>query len=484
MSVEPAGTERLVRSAAWKTLGQATRVASIILVIVAARVLGPEDFGKFTFAYSLATLLAIALDFGMAPVLTRAVAREPSAIAARWGAATTLKLSLLALIGPVYLAVPLLTHRPWDTTVAVWGLGLSLTMHSFIENAVSVFTAVHRLEQEFQARVVEKTLLIIVGLAALGLGWGLQGLVATFALAGVVSLAFATQRLHRRLAPLDRWWRPAEAWQLGRDLAPVAQAQFLSVATARLAPVAVALLVGDLAAGHFGAAFRVYDVVWVVVISLEAAVYPELARTAAGSPRFMALTRQALDALSLLALPIALGLGLGAAWVTSLVYGRGYEPTAPALGILGSAVGCAMLAHFLGAVLLAADQPRRLRAIAVFAFVTGLVAVPVLVTLAGALGGAVAVLVVDGVTLATSVAVLWGHVGWPFGRGAAKGLAAAAAGGIVAGLLPPGAARVAGALVTYGLALAVLRPVPGPMLMRLLRGALGRPGPTSPAGIG
>jgi O-antigen/teichoic acid export membrane protein len=484
MSEATGGTERLARSATWKVLGQATRVASVVLVIVAARVLGPADFGKFTFAYALATLLGIVLDFGMAPVLTRAVARDPSAIAARWGAATTLKLGLLGVTGPIYLAVPLLTDRPWDTTVAVWVLGFTLTTHSFIENAVSVFTAVHRLEQEFQARLVEKILLISVGLAALGLGLGLTGLVMAFALAAVVSFVFATRRIHRRLAPLDRWWRPAEAWQLGRDLAPVAQAQFLSVATSRLAPIALALLVGDLAAGHFGAAFRVYDVAWVVVISLEAAVYPELARTAAGSARFVALSRQALDALLLVALPIALGLGVGSAWLTSLVYGQGYGPAAPVLAVLGTSVGCAMLAHFLGAVLLAIDRPRRLRAIAALAGVTGLIAVPALVTFAGTLGGALAVLVVDGVTLAASVAAVFGVVGWPFGRGAAKGLLAAVAGGIVAGLLPPGAGRLGGALLTYGAALAVLRPVPGAMCVRLLRGALGRRGPTSPAGIG
>ncbi len=478
------GAERLARSATWKVLGQATRFASLILVIVAARVLGPVDFGKFTFAYAWATLLGVTLDFGMAPILVREVARDPGALAAQWGTATTLKLVLLGLAAPVYVAVPLVTHRPWDTTVAVWVLGLTLALQAFIENAVSVFTAVHRLEHEFQTRVVEKVVLVSVGFTALGLGAGLVGLVCAFALAGVAAYVFATRRIHRRLAPLNRWWRPAAARQLARQLAPLAQAQFLSVATDRLAPITIALLAGDLAAGHFGAAFRVYDVVWVAVISLVAAIYPELARTAAGSMRFQALTTQALDALVLVALPIALGLGVGAAWLTPLVYGSGYGPTAPALTVLGTAVACAMLAHFLGAVLLALDRPRRLRAIAAVVFLVGVVAIPTLVTRAGALGGAVAMLLVECVTLAVSIGAVVTLVGWPFGRGAAKGLAGAVAGALVASLLPAGGPRLAGALLTYLVALAVLRPVPGPVCLRLLRGALGRRGPPSPAGIG
>jgi O-antigen/teichoic acid export membrane protein len=484
MSPALGGAERIARSAALKILVQATRFGSLVLVIVTARVLGPADFGKFSFAYALATVLGVALDFGVSPVLTRTVARDPGATAARWGTAATLKLAMLGLLGPLYLAVPVLLHRPWDTTVAVWLLGLAIALQAFLENAVSVFTAVQRLEQELLVRSVEKTVLVTVGFAALGLGAGLLGVVSAFALAATVSLAVATWRIHRRLAPLGGWWRPAEARALARELTPVAQAQFLGFATARLAPVALALLAGDRAAGHFGAAFRVFDVAWVVVTSLEAAVYPELARTAPAHPRFRALTTQAVEALLLVALPIGLGLGAGASWLVPWIYGPGYAPAAPVLAVLGAAVGCAMLEHLLGVVFLALDRPRRLRAIRVLAFGTSLVVIPALVVAGGAVGGAVAVLLVEVVTLAAGLAAMRDLAGWPLGRGAAKGLGAAAAGAVIASLVPPGPGRLAAALLAYAVALAVLRPIPGSVCLRLLRGALGRAGPPSAAGVG
>ena len=473
------GAEQIARSAALKVLVQATRFGSLVLVIVTARVIGPAEFGKFTFAYALATVLGVALDFGISPVLTRAVARDPGVTADRWGTAATLKLALLGLVGPLYLAAPLLAHRPWDTTLAVWLLGLAIALQALVENAVSVFTAVQRLEQELQVRLVEKTVLVGVGFSALGLGAGLLGVVSAFVVAAAVSFMFATWRVHRRLAPLEGWWRPAGARALARELAPVAQAQFLGFATSRLAPVALALLAGDRAAGHFGAAFRVFDVVWVVLASLEAAVYPELARTPSAHARFRALTTQAFEALLLVALPIALGLAVGASWLTPWIYGPGYGPAAPVLALLGAAVGCAMLEHLLGVVLLALDRPRRLRAIAALGFATSLVLVPGLVGRGGAVGGAVAVLLVEIVMLAASLLGVRGLAGWPLGRGAVKGLGAAGAGAIVASLLPAGPGRFAGALLAYAVALAVLRPVPGSVCLRLLRGALGRPGPPS-----
>lgn len=482
MSAPRGAAERIARNAALKVLVQATRLASLVLVIVAARVLGPVEFGKFTFGYALATLLGVALEFGVTPVLTRAVARDPAATAERWAAAATLKLGLLALAGPIFLVLPLLARRPWDTTAAAWLLGLAIALQAFVENGVAVFTGVQRLEQELRVRLAEKGVLVAAGFAALGLGGGLLGIAAAFVLAAAVSLGLTIGLIHRRLAPLDVRWNPAGARALARELVLVAQSLFLSFATSRLAPVVVALLAGDLAAGHFGAAFRIYDVVWIVPVTLVAAVYPELARTPPGLPRFRTLTTQAFEALLLVAWPIALGLGTGASWLVPWIYGPGYAPAAPILALLGVAAACGILQHFLAAVFLAIDRPDRLRRVAALTFTTSVLLTPLLVATGGAVGGAVGVLGGEVVALTASLVGLRSLAGWPLARGAAKSLGAAAVGALVASLLPAGPGRCLGALGAYVGALLVLRPVPGPVCRRLLRGALGRAGPPSPVG--
>jgi O-antigen/teichoic acid export membrane protein len=244
----------------------------------------------------------------------------------------------------------------------------------------------------------------------------------------------------------------------------------------------VALVAGDLAAGHFGAAFRVYDVVWIVPVTLVAAVYPELARTPPAQPRFRALTTQAFEALLLVAWPIGLGLAAGASWLVPWIYGPGYAPAVPILALLGAAAAAGILQHFLGVVFLAIDRPDRLRVVAALAFMTSAVLTPVLVATHGAVGGAVSVLAVEVVALAASLVGLGRLSVWPLGGGAVKSLGAAAVGALVAGLLPAGPGRCLGALGAYVGMLLVLRPVPGPVCLRLLRGALGRAAPPSTVG--
>ena len=103
---------------------------------------------------------------------------------------------------------------------------------------------------------------------------------------------------------------------------------------------------------------------------------------------------------------------MGASWLTPRIYGPGYAPAGPVLAVLGAAVACAMLGHLLGMVLLAADQPRRFRAIAALAFVASLGIIPAGAALAGAFGGAVAVLLVEGVTLGAGLVAVRGLAGW------------------------------------------------------------------------
>jgi O-antigen/teichoic acid export membrane protein len=462
---------RVVRNVTLKVAVQATRLVSLAFLVLAARVLGPEDFGKFTFAYTLATLLGAALDLGMHSLLVRSVARARDQTAEQWTAAVTLKLLLLAPAAALFLALPLVTSRPGDTLGAAWLLGAALVFQSFIELAVSVFTGFERLELELGLRLIEKLVLAGIGVTGLLLGGGLLGVSSAFTVAGAVSLALGVRLVHRRLARLAWGWDLAGARALARALGPVAGAFILAFATTRLVPLLVALLGGDAAAGYFGAAVRVLDVAQVVPVALVAAVYPVLARTAPADLRFRRLLVWSAEVLLLLGLGVALGLAHGAEWLTGRVYGERYGPTAGLLAVL-SAVAClAFLNYFLGFVFLALDRPGRLCTVAALGLGASAALTPGLVLAAGAAGGAVALVLVETLTLTASLAGLLPLVGLPLGLGALKAGGAALAAGVVAGLLPPGGVRLGAALLVYAGGVAALQPVPLGRWARLLRGA-------------
>ena len=246
----------------------------------------------------------------------------------------------------------------------------------------------------------------------------------------------------------------------------------------------VALLAGDVAAGHFGAAVRVLDVLMVVPVIVVAAVYPVLARTSPADPRFRRVVVQTVDLLLLLGLPVALALAHGAAWLTAAVYGPRYEATAPLLAVLGAAACLGFLGQFLGVVLLALDRARRLVVTAAASLAASVLLTPGLVLAMGALGGAAALVLVEAVAVTALLVALLPLIRLPFSANAVKTAGSAAVASLLAGTLPAGGGwRLAVALGAYTAGLLVLRPVPAAVWRQLGPALAGRPAePTGMAG--
>jgi O-antigen/teichoic acid export membrane protein len=471
MSDGKAPTGRMVRNALVKAAVQATRLLSLAFVVLAARVLGPEGFGKFTFAYTLAAMLGAALDLGMHSILVRSIARARADTAAYWAAAVTLKLVLLVPAGILFAALPMATGRPADTTAAVWLLGTAITLQAFTELAVAVFTGFERLEAELGVRIVEKLVLLAVGVTGLALGGRLLAVTGAFVVSGALSLALGAALVNRRFARLVWRWDPAGARGLARALGPVAVAFLLAYTTTRLVPLLVALLAGDLAAGYFGAAVRVLDVVMVVPVIVVAAVYPVLARLEGDRAEFRRVVVRAVEWLLVVGGVVALAFAHGADWLTAVVYGPRYAPAAPALAVLGVAGALGFLSHFLGVVLLALDRPRRLVAVAAISLAASIALTPALVLTLHALGGAVALTLVELVAVTGSLMALIPYIRLPFDTGVVK-IASAVLAAVIAGEAIPaaGAARLVIVLFVYGVGLLALRPAPVRLGRRLLRG--------------
>jgi O-antigen/teichoic acid export membrane protein len=471
----------IARNAVLKLAAHGTRGLSLAFLILAARALGPDDFGRLTFAYALAALLAAALDLGMHPVLIRGMVREPEATARHWMAGATLKLGLLVPAGLAVAAAPLAVRSEPATVHAVWLLALASVFQAFTELSISVFAAYGRFELDVAVRVVEKTLLLGLGVLVLALDAGVVAVAAVFAVSSAVALAGSVVVVSRGFTRVPRAIDVPRARAFARRLGPVALASLCDLAKTRVIAPLVFVIAGEAAAGYFGAAVRVLDLLIVLPAAVVAAAYPALARLGAADPAFRALAREVLAVLIALGLAVALVLHAGAAPLTRLAFGTAYAPAAPLLGLLGVAACLAFANSFLSAVLLALDRPRRLVTVSAIGFASALVVTPMLVAQAGAVGGSLALLVLEAITLGVSLVALVPLVGSPVGRDAAKMLAAALVAGLLATLVPgAGALRAGLVLALYAAGLLVLRPACATRVIELARAASGRRSATAP----
>jgi O-antigen/teichoic acid export membrane protein len=405
-------TEAVARNAVLKCAAHGTRVLSIAFLVLAARALGPVEFGRLTFAYALAVLLAAVLDLGMHPVLIRSMVREPGATARHWMDGATLKLILLVPAGAVLAATPLVMGVDRAECLAVWLLGLAFACQSFTELSVSVFAAAGRFGLDVAVRAVEKSVLLGVGLLVLAAGGGVVGVAATFVLASVVALVGSVVLVNRGFARVPAAIVVRHGSALARRLGPVAVASVLDIAKPRLIAMFVFVIAGEAASGYFGAGTRVMDILLALPAAVVAAAYPALAGMGPADPAFRRLVRRVLAVLLAFGLVIALALHLGGGTVTRLVFGAAYAPVTPILSLVGVATVLAFTNYFLTAVLLAIDRPRRLVTVSLIGTAATVVVTPIIVAQWGAVGGGVALIVLEAITAVVSLVALSPFVSW------------------------------------------------------------------------
>jgi hypothetical protein len=146
--------------------------------------------------------------------------------------------------------------------------------------------------------------------------------------------------------------------------------------------------------------------------------------------------------------------------------------------VLGVAGALGFLSHFLGVVLLALDRPRRLVTVAATSLAASIALTPALVLTLDALGGAVALTLVELVAVTGSLMALIPFVRLPFDTGVVKIGAAALAAAVVGGAIPMGSgARLVIVLLVYGAGLLAMRPAPVRLGRRLLRSVSGGDAP-------
>ena len=71
--------QTIARNVAWVSIGEGmARVLKFGAVLVLVRAVGPQAYGQFAVAFSLAAMLGVVFDAGISTVVTRDLARNPA----------------------------------------------------------------------------------------------------------------------------------------------------------------------------------------------------------------------------------------------------------------------------------------------------------------------------------------------------------------------------------------------------------------------
>ena len=345
----------------YATVSAGSAVLLLLLLMLAGRVLTAVDYGKFSFALALATIVETIMDIGLGPVTVREVARD------REGAGrffqNVLGLKLLWVAGGLALLMiiaPLLRSDP-AVVRACYLLGISSAVRSYLLTARGLLQGLNRFDVEAAVVVSDRVLLLVFGTTALVGGYGLDGLCVAFVAArllmcgGVAWIVHAVTRSVRPTFDRDTWRRIQKAaLPLGFFMITLNLYTYIDT-------VILGLMRSDAETGWYAAAYRVY----------EGLTYAPAILSAVLTPRFSYLfvhDRSALRSQFVRALvgAVVLGIVLGAAAyglagpILMLLFGASYAPAVVPLQVLAGGALLVFSTWILHAAAIATNLDRRL----------------------------------------------------------------------------------------------------------------------------
>ncbi len=333
----------------------------LILLMVAGRLLTAADYGRFSYALALATILETVMDIGLGHVTVRAVAREKTRAGRIFQEVLGLKLVWIGIgLALLVVVAPILRH---DAALVrtCYLLGCSSAVRSYLLTVRGLLQGVDRFDLEAATVFADRLILLALGSLALAGGYGLNGLTLSFVVGRLIIFVVVTIVVRRVTGSgrprFDRdVWRDLQAAALPLGFFMIALNLYTYIDT-----VILGVMRTDVETGWYAAAYRVYEGLTYAPSVLAAVLTPRLSYlfvTDRGAMRSLVVR--------VLALAAALGVVLGgmAMWlarpIVTLLFGPAYAAAAAPLQILAGGAVFVFCTWILHAAAIGTNLDRRL----------------------------------------------------------------------------------------------------------------------------
>lgn len=326
----------VVKNSAWLLAATVVmRLLSAFVVVLLARGLGTESFGRYSFATAFVAFFAIISNFGFHSLLVRDVAKNKSLTDKYINNIITIKLifGLVALVA-IFL-FSLFINKPEPVLIAVYILGIEVVVGGFTDIFRALFRAYENMKFDAIAQIIEKflwagLLLLVIFMKLTLLNVALAILMSSF-LGMTISYIFVSNKITKVSFGFDTtFWKTIiiYAW-------PFALMGLFSLINFKIDQVMISFMKGDLILGVYSAAYKIIDILAVLPSLLLTALYPVFSRFDAENKMLLKKSfNLALRYVIVLSIPVVIGVFLLSDQIILLLYGAEYFQSVEVLKIL------------------------------------------------------------------------------------------------------------------------------------------------------
>lgn len=362
----------LVRNVARNSLALGTvqiagQISTFILSIFLASHL-PDQYGTYTYAFSLSALVFILVDFGLGFQMVVEVAPDHRKASQH----LTNTIFLRGILGVAALAIMLIIvavdRPPAVVTFAIMIIALSTAFNWITMTFNSILTAFESMHYVMYTNLVERVFTVSTAILMLVMGFGLEVVVLVVLAGSILNVALSYLITTKYVCVPARKVNVGEAFRQLRRATPYATAGVLQTSLYSLNAVLVWQIIvragGTLneaseATGYYNLAFNMVVVLVSVPTVLMNALLPVISRLYHSSTDLAKLTQQkTMKYMFALGLPITVGGLFLAEDIVLLFYPEVFLPAAEVFRVLIISVAVSFFGVGIGSVLASASLIR------------------------------------------------------------------------------------------------------------------------------
>jgi O-antigen/teichoic acid export membrane protein len=329
--------QTVIKNTFWLTFSEVVgRLLKMVLIIYMARKLGTDQWGIFSYAISMGSLLMIFSDIGISNLLTREVVQKKEEYEQFISTALFLKIIIL-LISTVLMVVvsPFLSNiREANKIFAI--IAIILFFDSLTNLGLALNRAFEKMEREVIIKTISNTVVLILGITLLNLSPTSKSVAVAYAIGSAISsfLIFLMLKddIKKFIIKIDT-----------KKIGLILQTTW---------PFAIIILIGSIMAnidtfmlgiwknpkeiGLYAVAQRFYQLIIIIPSVVSTATFPIMSRlTKSGDKQqSTSVLERTLVFIMMLGIPIAAGGIILANQLIPLVFGIEYIEAVPLLQIL------------------------------------------------------------------------------------------------------------------------------------------------------
>ena len=377
-------------------ISSATLVFLFLLAVVAARYLGPEDFGIFSFALAFVFFFDFILDPGLYHLMIREIARDKAELKKYMLHAFVWKLIAIPVVFLLVAIVINYMHESLRIHNAVYLMAIS----SFIKSIKDVYRCSLVAHENFKieaiSSIIEKGGLLVFGGLALFMNYGLYGLCWSFVIVRAVDLIIIHILSRQALEGSREKFHFDFLKEMLKAGVPIGAYYVTLNLYNYIDTVMISIMRNSQEVGWYSASYKVYEGLLIIPVVIGTVMLPRLSSTkGGGSTIFNEMVTQGWKYSLILALLVtSVGVPLSSDF-TYLFYGELYRESTIILQVLLYGVAFAYMVNFLQTVMISIDRQKVLVMVAMLGLVLNVLLNYFAIQRYGYVGAAVVTIVVE-----------------------------------------------------------------------------------------